>query len=308
MPKKFFTRTNIRAIRIEQDDKPSEGGSQDEAGKQSYKERKVSAGTVLTVLGTFAAKWQNTATTGMFKRKNKEWTTIEITYLKCEDKDGSEILIPVTTRGKFSIIYEKGNRDARAIYTMKDILSDLQFPVKVRMVFGKAPVVPCIFTGMMILKEQSKSDSFIASTILNKRNVLFELPVKSKCDVREAVNAEDYENLRTFIDAKVLCKKYANSFSALIKLSPDLDTDRKTLQHIPTEKRKKRGESLKNLDLITDISLTDDEPRHFFMEDSSDSDSLQSAEIPQLSPLSLGDMMELREINLPKTSQSISSV
>ena len=168
------------------------------------------------------------------------------------------------------------------------------------MVFGKAPVVPCIFTGMLILKEASKQDTLVGSTILNKRNVLFEIPVNTKCSVKTALNEESYSNLATYLDAKELCQKFADSYSSLIKLSPKMDTDQQMVQHIPTEKRKKRDESLKTLDLINSISVTDDEPSDFFMKESSDSDSLQSEEA---SPLAHGQMMELTEIKLPRQSK-----
>ncbi|XP_045188813.2 uncharacterized protein LOC123546524 [Mercenaria mercenaria] len=304
--RKFFTRTHIRAIRIEEDadqNTDENGETKGEGGGQSFKERKIPAGSVLTVSGTFAAKWQTTAQTGLLKRKSKEWTTVEINYLKCLDIDDKEVLVPMSTRGKFNIIYEKGVKDGRAIYRMKDILTDLHLPLKVRMIYGKAPVVPCIFTGMLILKEQRKEDTIIASTILNQRNVLLELPVSTKCNVKTSTDEDDYENLRTYIDAKKLCTKFANSYGSLIKLTPEVDTNQQMIQHIPTEKRKTRDESLKTLDLITNISLTDDEPRDYFME-SSDSDSIQSGEA---TPLGLGQMMELREIVLPRNSQSISS-
>lgn len=305
-PHKFFTRTNIRAIRVEEntaEDKEENTESQDKNEGQSFKERKIAAGTILTVKGAFAAKWQTTAQTGLLKRKSKEWSTVEINFLKCIDTDDKEVLISYSTRGRFNLVYEKGVKDIRTVYKMKDILSDLQLPLKVRMIYGKAPVVPCIFTGMLILKEQSKEDTIIASTILNKRNVLFELPVNTMCNVKTASDEADYENLRTYIDAQLLCKKFAVSFGSLIKLSPELDTDQQMIQHIPTEKRKTRDESLKTLDLITNISLTDDEPRDYFME-TSDSDSLQSGdEMPQ----GLGQMMELKEISLPRSSQAFSS-
>ena len=294
MPKKFFLRTRVRAIR----EVKSEESAGSDAG-QTFKERRIPRGTVLGVEGTFAAKWQTSATTGVFKKKKQEWVTAEVMYLKCKDTDGEEILIPFTTRGRFSILYEKGNKDSRAVFSMKDLISDFKFPLKVRMVYGKAPVVPCIFTGMLILKDCYKSDTIIGSTILNKRNVLFELPVKTKCIVRTATDEESYSDLPTYIDATELCQKFALSYSSLIKLSPKLDTDQQMVQHIPTEKRKKRDESLRTLDLINNISITDDEPSDYFMKESSDSDSLQSEEA---SPLAQGQMMELTEIHLPRQS------
>ena len=311
--RKFFTRTNIMAIRIEEDvNEEPEATTEpetttepenDKNEKQSFKERKIRAGSILTIKGSFAARWQTTAKTGLIKRKNKEYTTVEVQYLKCVDSaDEKEVLIPWTTRGRFSFVYESGVRDVRTVYRMKDILSALHLPLKVRMIYGKAPVVPCIFTGMLVLKSQIKEDRIIASTILNKRNVLFEMPVNSECEVRTAADSEQYENMRSFIDANKLCKKYAFSYGSLIKLSPEIDTDQQMYQHIPTEKRKTRDESLKTLDLITNISMTDDEPRDYFME-SSDTDSVQSAEVL---PLGIGQMMELREIEMPRP-QSISN-
>ena len=299
MPRKFFLRTKVRAIR----EVKSEEAEESEAG-QKFLERRIPRGTVLGVEGTFAAKWRTSATTGFIKKKSKEWMTVEVMYLKCRDTDGEEVLIPFSTKGRFSIIYEKGNTDSRAVFRLKDLISDFKFPVKVRMVFGKAPVVPCIFTGMLILKDCSKEDTIIGSTILNKRNVLFEIPVKTKCSVQTATDANSYANLPTYINAKGLCEKYALSYSSMIKLSPKMDTDQQMIQHIPTEKRKKRDESLKTLDLINSISITDDEPGDYYMKESSDSDSLQSEEA---SPLASGQMMELTEIKLPRQSNSFTS-
>ena len=293
MPRKFFTRTKLRALR---EVTPEEGK---EAG-QTFKERRIPRGTVLCVEGTFSAKWKTSATTGLFKKKTTEWTTVDVTYLKCRDTDGEEILVPFSTGGRFSVLYEKGNKDSRTVFRMKDLISDFKFPVKVRMVFGKAPVVPCIFTGMLILKEAYKQDAITGCTILNKRNVLFEIPVNTKCAVKTALNEDSYSKLATYLDAQGLCQKFAGSYSSLIKLSPKMDTDQEMVQHIPTEKRKKRDESLKTLDLINSISVTDDEPSDFYMKESSDSDSLQSEEA---SPLAHGQMMELTEIKLPRQSK-----
>ncbi|WAR24440.1 hypothetical protein MAR_038109 [Mya arenaria] len=323
-PRKFFTRTDIRALLIhpkedengnkeddndtsEPIDKRSSVASTTSAGKngegekrdEGYSERKIPAGRVLEVKGSFAARWQTTTQSGLIKKKSKQYSTIEVPYMKCVDVDGTDVLIPFTTKGRFSVVYEKGIKDSRTVYRMKDILSDLQLPVKVRMVYGKAPVVPCIFTGVLVLKSKVVEDTIIASTILNKRNVLFEIPVSTKCDVRTAVDEEQYETLRTYIDAKMLGKKYAVPFGTLIKLSPELDTDQAMIQHIPTEKLKSRDESLQTLDMITNFSLTDEEPRDYFME-SSDTESVQSADA---SPLGAGQMMELREIELPRVGQ-----
>lgn len=300
-PRKFFSRTNIKVLCV-----GSEGNDDDKSDANittcqhhDVKQRIIEAGTVLTVQGTFVAKWQTKAQAGLIRKKSKEYETVAINYLKCLDIDGEEVLIPLTTRGKFNIVYEHGVKDNRTVYRIKDILSDFKLPLKVRMTYGRSPTAPCIFSGMLIIKDQYNMATIIASTVLNKRNVLLEVPVSTECDVNVAVNEDDYVNLDSFIDAKMLCQKYANSYSCMIKLSPELDTGQQVIQHIPTEKPAKRNESLQTLDLITNIRVAD-EKRESDLFETTDSDSISSAE---LAPLDMG-LMNLTEIVLPHSSIS----
>ncbi|KAL3870123.1 hypothetical protein ACJMK2_042734 [Sinanodonta woodiana] len=280
MPGKIFTRTNIQAIRVVTED-----------GEQIFKERKISAGTVLRVLGSFAAKWRTTAEKGVMKNKSKEWVTMEMKYLKCVDIDEKEVLLPFDAQGKFNAVYQKDLNDSRCVFRLKDIVSNFELPLKVCLLYGKAPTMPCIFTGMLNLKKQWKEDCIIASTILNKRNVLIEIPVSLQCCVYKATKEADYCEKSTYKDAQKLCEKYALKFASMIKLSPELDTNQQTIQHIPTQKRKTRDESLRMLDLITNISITDDEPCDQFME--SHTDSVQSIE---KGPTPIKKMLELKEL------------
>ncbi|KAK3090064.1 hypothetical protein FSP39_008904 [Pinctada imbricata] len=133
---------------------------------------------------------------------------------------------------------------------------------------------------------------------MNKRNVLFEIPVSSPCSVQTAENEADFRDMKSYVDARHLCHKYARPYSTLIKLSPELDTNQQMVQHIPTAKSKDRNSSLKTLDLITNISLTDDEPTNVFME--SDTDSINSSD--QASALPQGTLMELTEIKRHSTT------
>ncbi|XP_033737217.1 uncharacterized protein LOC117325232 [Pecten maximus] len=285
MPKKIFTRTRLKGIRI----------VEEEGEGQSYLERKVSAGSILRVKGTFSAKWRTSAETGLVKKKSKNWTTVEEQYLKCLDKDEKEVMIPFKQKGKFNIIYEKGSKDSRCILHMKDIISNFSLPLKVRLLFGKAPVNPCIFTGMLVLKSHSVCESIVGSTASNRRNVLFELPLDLPCTVEVAENErESCGHQRAYKDGKKLCQLYAVSYSSLIKLSPNMDTDQEMYQHIPTAKAKRGADdTLQTLDLITNISLTD-EPVDTFIQEFSDTDSVQSAD--QSGGAVKGSLMELKEI------------
>lgn len=288
MPRKFFTRSNLKAIRIDkgEDDEPK------------YLERKVKAGSFLRTDSVFTAKWKTSATTGVFKKKKTEWVTQEVKYLKCIDKDEKDILVPLSHRGKFNAIYEKGKLNQHSVYSMKDILSDLKLPVKVRLLFGKAPVVPCIFTGMLCIKEVHEDDVIIASTILNRRNVLLDLPVTSPVRVQLATREEDFTPLKSFEDAQKLCQKYAHMYSTLIKLSPKQDTDHKTFMYVPADPALSReeNEALRALDLITDISLTDDEPVDIFMNESeTDSVSVGSFRSDDAPVMPSGTIVELTQ-------------
>lgn len=278
MPRKFFTRTNLRGIRIA-----------DESGKQEIFERKVPAGSVLRVDSVFTAKWQTTAKTGVFKKSHVEYTTVEEKYLKCLDIENKEVLIPLTTKGKFNIVYLKGGNDGRTVFRIKDLIDDFSLPLKVKLIYGKPPIVPCIFTGILILKEHNSEDSMIGSTIFNKRNVLFELPMSASCNIY--TTADDFSKMETYSDALKLCDRFARSYSAMIKLSPEQDTANQMIQHIPTEKLKRPNSSLKTLDLITNISYTDDEPQDQFMD--SDRESIQS--YGEQGPLQKGQLVELHK-------------
>ncbi|XP_071148589.1 uncharacterized protein [Mytilus edulis] len=280
MPVKFFTRTNVSGICVNNSDD----------NKQTYLQRKIPAGTVLKVDSTFKAKWRTCAEIGVLKKKQKEWITREIQYLKCIDNKEQEILIPFTAKGKFHPVYQKGSSDSKCVFRMKDILTDLTLPVKVRIIYGKPPVVPCIFTGMMVIKRRITEDVFVGSTITFKRHALFELPVSDDVKICTTKSEEQFIDMKSYKDAIQLCTKYSDSYSSLIKISPKLDTDHQMIQHIPTEKTKQRHESLKTLDLLTNISLTDDEPSTQFMESSrDDTESEQS--------LTLGTLVELKELS-----------
>ena len=147
-------------------------------------------------------------------------------------------------------------------------------PWQVRLLFGKAPVVPCIFTGMLCVRETQEGEVILASTVLNRRNVLLEIPATAaSCLVRQATRDEDFSGLASFADAQKLCKKYALMFASLMKLSPELDSRQKTIQHVPTDLGR-RDEGVGALDLITNISLTE-EPRDLFVGES-DTDSVHS--------------------------------
>ncbi|KAK7101300.1 hypothetical protein V1264_024097 [Littorina saxatilis] len=282
MPRKFFTRSNLKAIRIEQG----------ENGEQKYLERKVKAGSSLRTDSVFTAKWKTSMKKGTFKKKQTEFVTQEIKYLKCIDRDELEILIPLNHRGKFNAIYEKGHLNKHSVYSMKDILSDLKLPIKVRLLFGKAPVVPCIFTGMLCVREVQTNDVILASTVLNRRNVLMEIPTNARnCGVRQATREEDFSTLKSFEDAQRLCQKYAMMFVTLMTLSPELDTTQKTIQHVASVSDRQTDPSLQALDLLTDIRLSDDgEPPDIFMGES-DTDSVNSDR--QVQALPSGTVVEL---------------
>lgn len=286
MPRKLFTRTPVTGIRIVEED-----------GQQTFKERKIPAGSILLVNSTVSAKWKTCAEKSIRKKKVEEWSTVEIPYLKCTDTDQEDVLLPFSTKGRFSSVYEKDMNNDRSIYRIKELIENSDMPIIVRLVYGKAPVVPCIFTGMIALRETVSQSFIIASTIMNKRNVLIEIPDNLSCAVRVPESEEPLQGLKTFEDSKKLCEKYALSFASLIKLSPEMDTHHMKVQYNP-QKSKTKESGLKTLDLITNISLTDEEPADRFME--SDSDSVQSTDQSMLTR-GIFKLLELTEVKRKST-------
>lgn len=288
MPKRFLTRSPIKGVHVK---KTADG-------KEEYMERKIPPGSILKVLDVFAAKWQTRAETGLLKKETVEWT-IDVKYLKCIDSDRVEVLLPFTERGRFNVLYERGGKGLHPLYRVRDILSDFTLPVKARLLYGKAPVVPCIFTGLMIFNTHEPHDTLIASTITNQRNVLLELPVNTQCMVQLVTNEDSYVDLRSYQDGKKLCKKYAMAYASMIKLSPELDTDLSMVEHRPVTKSKAADDSLRTLDLITHLRLGE-EPRDYLMESDSDTASAGSASASRLP----GNVMEMARMSTSASPDS----
>ena len=287
MPRKIFNRTPLTGIRI------LEG----EDGEQAFKERKIPAGSILVVDSVQSAKWTTCAERekgiGVRKKKVEEWTTIEISYLKCTDAEQTEVLLPFSSKGRFSSVYEKDINNDRSIYRLKNLISDFDMPIIVRLVYGKAPVVPCIFTGMIALRETVSADLIVASTVMNKRNVLIEIPVSLPVLAQFPKSEEQFSEINTFQDAKKLCDKYAVSFSSLIKLSPDMDTHHMKVQYNP-QKSKTKESGLKTLDMVTNISLGGEEPSDRFMESDTDSISSVNHSLPTKGVFKLLELTEIK--------------
>ncbi|XP_064606676.1 uncharacterized protein LOC135471389 [Liolophura sinensis] len=259
MPRKFFTRNSVGGIIV----------TKTKTGETVYKERKVPAGVILKTDGLFTAQWKTETQSGLFKRKEKQYVTREIQYLRCYTPDRLEILIPFEHSGKFNAVYDrdKTTETSHSIYRMKDLIESCTFPMMVRLIYGKAPVVPCIFTGLLAIKDCQKRDTVIGSTIVNKRNVLFELPVDTFCNVQLSSNDEQFSTLTGFRDARKLCKKYAVSFASMIKLSPDMDTDKELKEYTP--KKTSQSDNLQSLDLIKDMNIADSPREEMFEADGS---------------------------------------
>lgn len=257
MPRKFFTRNSVSGIII----------TKTKTGETVYKERKIPAGVILKTDGLFKAQWKTETQSGLFKRKEKKYVSREIQYLRCLTPDRLEILIPFEQSGKFNAAYDRdrATETPYSIYRMKDLIENCKFPMMVRLIYGKAPVVPCIFTGLLAIKDFQKRDTVIGSTIVNKRNVLFELPLDTCCNVQLSSDDDQFATLSGFKDARKLCKKYAVSFASMIKLSPDMDTDKELKEY--SLKQTSQSDNLQSLDLIKDMKIGDSQREQMFGEE-----------------------------------------
>ena len=101
--------------------------------------------------------------------------------------------------------------------------------------------------------------------------------------VRQLSSEDDLQEMSSYKDAQKLCRKYAALYSSMIKLSPDLDTNQKCIMHVPTDPNLKNqvDETLRDLDLITDISLSGDPKDHLLDDDVSSTTSSDKSLLPR---------------------------
>ncbi|KAK3610168.1 hypothetical protein CHS0354_038800 [Potamilus streckersoni] len=142
-------------------------------------------------------------------------------FLLCMDESDREVLLPFAQKGIFYEISSSTGRTNRPVMQMSDIVAKNIPPRIVKLVFGRFPVTPCSFTGLMSLEQAYTEHSLVASTIKNVKNILLEIPVTAGLYFRVAKRDEKLINSEAFKNAMTHCCEKASTYMRNIKVCYD---------------------------------------------------------------------------------------
>lgn len=140
---------------------------------------------------------------------------VEENFLMCTDEMDRELMLPISQKGTF---YQVGTSSKPLILQLHDMLQEIKCPCVVKLVYGKEPGTPCSFTGALVLKKSFEDTTIIASTILNKKNILMEVPVFCPLKYYVAENTSELTGNRNYQAAIRLCKEKAHIYARDIKV------------------------------------------------------------------------------------------
>lgn len=143
-------------------------------------------------------------------------------FLMCRDECDREILLPFEQTGIFYQVSHKCGKPNRQVMQMSDIVARKLTPRIIKLVFGRFPLTPCSFTGIMKAESSKIEASIIASTLINTKNMLMEIPVSSAMPFRVAVMNNDLRTNACYRNAMSICAERAISYMRNIKMCYNL--------------------------------------------------------------------------------------
>ncbi|XP_067679434.1 uncharacterized protein [Haliotis asinina] len=165
--------------------------------------------------------------------------TREKKYLLCSDQADREVMLPLDTAGVFYIVKYK-NTQKQKIMQIKDVIDSHSLPCKVKLVYGRVPLTPCIFTGVLNLNECNLETSAIISSVFNLRNILLEVPTSIPLMFRVAKSGSSLTNSSGYKNALDLCQENAERYMRNIKVAQSLPTEETRNQSTPPMSRNKQ--------------------------------------------------------------------
>ena len=150
-------------------------------------------------------------------------------FLMCRDEADREILLPFEQTGIFYQISHRSGKAVKNVLQMSDIVARKLTPRIIKLVYGRFPNTPCAFTGLMRAESSKIETSIIASTIINTKNILLEIPVTSAMYFRVAIMDDALRKNPCYRGAMGLCAERAMTYMRNIKVcynfAGDDDTD-----------------------------------------------------------------------------------
>lgn len=159
----------------------------------------------------------------------------------CRDEADREILLPFEQTGIFYQISHKSGKAMKNVLQMSDIVARKLTPRIIKLVYGRFPVTPCAFSGLMRADSSKIETSIIASTIINTKNILLEIPVTSAMCFRVAAMDDSLRQNPCYRGAMALCAERAMTYMRNIKVCYNFTTDDEAdvvSSHIPLLQQK----------------------------------------------------------------------
>ena len=165
---------------------------------------------------------------GEKKRKSKYLRKTKLVtekYLMCTDDSDREILLPFDQKGLFYTLTTNSGNVLRPVMQMSQIVAKKYPPCIVRLVYGRIPNTPCFFSGTLRLDRADLEQSVIASTIINKRNILLEIPTSCDLKFKVAVTNEALIQNSGYKASLELCNEKATIYMRHMKVCHTIEPD-----------------------------------------------------------------------------------
>ena len=165
------------------------------SGARSFSKARCPAGEVLTLGDRYVERTTQRACCCWWRPKSASDRITEVDYAIARDSDARDLLLPMTSHGRFVKIGSAPAGDeqpeAGVVYRMADLVTSVSFPCFVRLVHGKSPSLTSPeFGGLLRLDEAFREETVIACALGSPKFNLLEFPLESDIRFRPAQNNE----------------------------------------------------------------------------------------------------------------------
>ncbi|RUS83078.1 hypothetical protein EGW08_009164 [Elysia chlorotica] len=205
---------------------------------QRWEPFKISPGEVLRKIGMFDERKVLHSQKFWGKSKSKE---VVHQYLKCSDIQARDILLPLALCGVFYILAEDGDPTKTPVLSINKILRRYKnnFPIVVKLVYGPVPKAASAFKDTLLLTDAVMSNTVIASTMENLRNINLEIPLDNHMKFFIARHSTHLTSSRQYVQALSECEGkaavYKKSMKVLVGISSDRDLPTPTSEEEPSD-------------------------------------------------------------------------
>ncbi|XP_033737215.1 uncharacterized protein LOC117325230 [Pecten maximus] len=174
-------------------------------------------------------------------------------FLLCMDEADREVVIPFTQAGLFYALTTTSGKGTCPVMQMSEIVASKYLPCVVKLVYGRVPTTPCFFTGLLQLDHGYLEQSIVAATIMNKKNILVEIPSSCKMEFRVAHTNDELISNQGYQNAVQVCRGKMHSYMRNIKVCLSWKSD-DTLHGAGTSSSITVGERVSRVSFDSEIS------------------------------------------------------